>query len=138
MPASTWEALVSHVRDPADLKRLADSAKARLLYCYAIPLYRHASDDGIAVGWLARLLVRRGDLDEAMQILRTRADVGDWYAADQLAGLLLERGDVDELRARATPATGPPPGGLPTGWLSAGTWTRPCRSCSPATASAAA
>ena len=46
VPASTWDALLSHIRDPADAARLADSAEGRLLYCYAIPLYRHAADAG--------------------------------------------------------------------------------------------
>ena len=43
---------------------------------------------------LAWLLRERGDLDEAEQILRARADAGDWYAARQLARLLRERGEV--------------------------------------------
>ena len=47
------------------------------------------------------LLVERGDLDEAAQFLRARADVGDLIGAWRLAGLLSERGDVDGLRARA-------------------------------------
>jgi hypothetical protein len=73
-PASTWDALISHVRDPADTARLADSAKNRLLYCYAIPLYRHATDAGdpIAAAELADLLARRGDLAG----LRVLADAG--------------------------------------------------------------
>ena len=40
VPASTWDAVLSHIRDPADAARLADSARSRLLYRYAIPLYR--------------------------------------------------------------------------------------------------
>ena len=81
VPASTWDAVLSHVRDPADAARLADSARNRLLYCYAIPLYRHA------------------------------ADAGDGHAAWQLAGLLDERGDLDEADCAPgpTPATGRPP-----------------------------
>ena len=46
VPASTWDAILSHIRDPADAARLADSARNRLLYRYAIPLYRHAADAG--------------------------------------------------------------------------------------------
>ena len=42
VPASTWDAVLSYVDDPADAARLADSARHRLLYRYAIPLYRHA------------------------------------------------------------------------------------------------
>ena len=107
MPASTWEAALSHLHDPADTTRLADSAANRLLYCYAIPLYRHAADAGdrAAAYRLAGLLAQRGDLDEAEQILRARADAGDEHAAGQLTDLLTDRGDPDEaeqiLRARA-------------------------------------
>ena len=107
VPASTWDAILSHIRDPADAARLADSARDRLLYRYAIPLYRHAADagDGYAAVWLVGLLARRGDLDEAVQILRARADADDRDAVVLLAGLLARRGDLDGaaqiLRARA-------------------------------------
>jgi hypothetical protein len=95
MPASTWDAVLGHLRDAADAARLADSARNRLLYRYAIPLYRQAA-------WrLADLLAGRGDLDEAVQILRTRAEAGDEEAGGQLISLLAERGDLDGLRARA-------------------------------------
>ena len=158
--ASTWDAVLSHLHDPTDAARLADSARDRLLHRYAIPLYRHAADtgdehaarqlarllawrgdlDGLRAradtgdgeaAWqavraagkarrpgrgraaadvgheypalieLAGLLERRGDLDEAEQMLRARADADDWDAAGQLAELLERRGDLDELRARA-------------------------------------
>ena len=122
-PASTWDALLIHVHHPADARRLAGSARNRLLYRYARPLYRYAGDvraagplavlladrgdleglraradagDGYAAARLAVLLADRGDLDEAEQILRARADVGDRYAATQLAVLLADRGDLDE------------------------------------------
>ncbi len=103
VPASTWEALVSHIGDPADAARLADSARNRLRYRYAISLYRHAADAGEfrAASRLAMLLVGRGDLDEAEQILRAQADAGDGFAAERLAELLADRGNLDELRARA-------------------------------------
>ena len=99
VPASTWEAILSYIHDPADTTRLADSARSRLLYGYAIPLYRHAADAGnaSAASRLARLLAERGDLDE----LRARADAGDWNSASRLARLLAAHGDLDELRARA-------------------------------------
>jgi TIR domain len=132
VPASTWDALLSHVRDPDAAARLANSAAGRLLYRYAIPLYRHAVNagdmlasmplagllarsgdlDGLRAGadagdWqapmvLAGLLAEHGDLDE----LRTRADAGDWYAASRLALLLAERGDLDGLRTRADAGDG--------------------------------
>ena len=69
VPVSTWDAILSHVRDPADTAWLADSASRRLLYRYAIPLYRRA------------------------------ADAGDTDAAEQLTSLLAEQGDIDGLRA---------------------------------------
>ena len=99
VPASTWIALLSQIRDPVDAVRLAGSAAGRLLYCYAIPLYRLAADagDARAADELARLLAKRGDLDE----LRARAGAGDQSAARQLDLVLAERGDLDELRARA-------------------------------------
>ena len=99
VPASTWDAALAHISDTADTARLADSARDRLLYRYAIPLYRHAADTGDELAALAAggLLAERGDLDE----LRTRADTGDGSAAWSMAELLAERGDLDELRTRA-------------------------------------
>jgi hypothetical protein len=98
VPADTWDALSSHVTDPADAGRLARSAEDRLLYCYAIPLYQRAVgnvEDKYAVQQLARLLVKRGDLDGAERILRSSADAGHDSAREQLADLLLERSDLD-------------------------------------------
>src|SRR5271165_5442951 len=97
VPASTWDAILSHIRDPADTTRLADSARSRLLYRYAVPLYRHAANvgDEHAARRLADLLAGRGDLDGAAQVLRARADAGDEHAAWRLAGLLEQRGDLD-------------------------------------------
>ena len=101
VPGSTWDALLSHIRDSGDAAVLAASAEDRLLYCYAIPLYQRATGDRYAVMRLATLLAGRragrGDLDE----LRTRADAGDKEAAERLAHLLAVRGDLDELRTRA-------------------------------------
>ena len=99
VPASTWDAILSQIRDSADATRLAHSAANRLLYRYAIPLYRHAADagDGFAAGWLAWLLAKAGDLDG----LQARADAGDRLAAGRLAELLAEAGDLDGLRTRA-------------------------------------
>jgi hypothetical protein len=99
VPASTWDAILSDIRDPADTTRLADSARDRLLYRYAIPLYHHAADAGDEDGarQLALHLAGRGDLDG----LRARADDGDGAAALRLALVLVERDDLDGLRARA-------------------------------------
>jgi len=103
VPASTWDAVLSYIRDPADAVRLADSATNWLLYRYAIPLYRRAAEAGEekAAARLAGQLVRRGDVEE----LRARADAGDEKAAWWLADLLAERRDLDGaiqlLRAQA-------------------------------------
>src|SRR5215469_16109160 len=48
LPASIWDALLDHVGDPADTARIAHSAMGRLLYSYAVPLYRYAADAGDA------------------------------------------------------------------------------------------
>ena len=138
VPASTWDAVLSHIRDPADAARLADSARDRLLYRYAIPLYRHAADagDGDAAWRLAELLAERGDLDEATDTARPgrRRRRGCRLAAGQL---LAERGDLDEagriLRARADAGDGQPPGGWPSCWPSAATWTGCAPGPTPAT-----
>jgi thioredoxin-like negative regulator of GroEL len=101
VPASAWDAILAHITDPDDITRLADSARIRLLYRYATPLYRHAADAGDNARWLAELMAQRGDLGEAAQILRALAGAGDRAAAQQLARLLAWRGGPDELRAQA-------------------------------------
>ncbi len=104
VPASTWDAILSHVRDPADTARLADSARSRLLYRYAIPLYRHAADAGDRVCYPSRW----PSCWSAAAIWTGRAQVlcvGDKYAAQRVVQLLTDRGDLDGaaqvLRARA-------------------------------------
>lgn len=103
VPASTWDAVLSHVSDPADAARLADSASSRLLHRYAVPLYRYAADAGDKdAAWeLVRLLAGRGDLDEAARIMRGRVDAGEWGAEARRADLLADVGDLDGLRALA-------------------------------------
>jgi hypothetical protein len=114
VPASTWDAALSYIRDPADTARLANSARNQLLYRYAIPLYRHVADAGYEfVAWrLAELLAQRGDLDGAVQILRSQADTGDGNAAWRLAELLAQHGDLDRLRSRADAGDGDAAGRL--------------------------
>lgn len=94
VPATTWRAFIAHTSDHGDLARLANSAKARLLYGYATPLFRRLADagDGLAAMQLAWLLERQGHLDE----LRARADTGDRFAAWQLADLLVEHDHIDD------------------------------------------
>ena len=98
VPASTWDAVLSHIRNPADADRLAGSAESRLLHRHAIPLLQLAADagDGDAAEWLAELLADRGDLDQAEQILR--AGAGN---VERLAELLTQQGrreEADRLR----------------------------------------
>ena len=60
---------------------------------------RADAGDYRAARWLPEVLARRGDLGEAAQVLRARADNGgfcDWMTAEVLAELLAERGDLDE------------------------------------------
>ena len=99
VPASTWNAILGHTRNPDDAARLADAARDRLLYRYAKLLYQHALDAGytVAAERLAYLLGECWDLDG----LRARADTGDEHAAWNLAWRLAIREDLDELRARA-------------------------------------
>ena len=135
VPASTWDAFIGHVRDPADAARLADSARNRLLYRYAIPLYRYAADAATARRQLlARLLADRDDYAarrpappppwSSPKWSPKMKPVGDW----RVAGLLADRGDLDELRAPGpTPAIGPLLCGWPGCWPTVVTWT----SCAP-------
>jgi hypothetical protein len=99
VPASTWDALLRHIHDPVDTARLARSAESQLLYRYAIPLYRHAADigNGFAAGQLAELLARRGDLEEAEQIVLALADADSSAAVwlDALLGALQDLADAD-------------------------------------------
>ena len=97
VPVSTWDAILSHVRDPADAARLADSARNRC--CMTMPSRCTVALPTPATapppcGWLTCCL-SAGDLDE----LRARADAGDGAAALRLADLLVERGDLDGPRA---------------------------------------
>ena len=103
LPASTWDSVLSYIRDPADATRLADSARSRLLYGCATSLYRSAAEAGdrYAAKALVDLLERGDDLDELLQALRSLADAGDPKAAKRLVELLAWRGDLDGLRARA-------------------------------------
>ena len=100
MPASTWDALLSHLHDPADAAAaLADIAQDRLLYRYSIPLYRRAADAGdeTAAWMLAELLADPNQTENAM---RARAEAGDGEAARLLAGLLAQRSQIEEASDR--------------------------------------
>ena len=58
--------------------------------------------DGRALGKLADLMYKRGDLDG----LRAQVVTGNPWAASRLADLLHKRGDLDGLRARADAGPG--------------------------------
>ena len=103
VPASTWDAILSHIRDPADAARLADSAMNRVLYRYAILLYRHA------------------------------ADAGDGAAAWMLTSCWPGGGIWTSCAPGPTPATGMLPGGWPICWPGAATWTSCAPGLMPAT-----
>ena len=128
-PGSTWDSVLSCIHDPADAARLAESAKARLLYRYAIPLYQYAADHGNedAGELLANLLEVCEDLDG----LRARADVGDGDAPRRWSGCWPSAVTWTGCAPGPTPATGMPPGGWPSCWPGARTWTGPSRYCAP-------
>ena len=106
VPASTWDAILSHVGDPADAVRLADSASNRELYHYAIPLYRRA------------------------------ADAGDWERRPACwSGCWPSAATWTNCAPGPTPATGSPPRGWLTCWPSAATWTNCAPGPTPATGS---
>ncbi|MEV4350616.1 hypothetical protein AB0J83_39670 [Actinoplanes sp. NPDC049596] len=75
VPHAAWQALVTHLRRPDDLRRLAAGAAARLRYHYAEgALTRLALEfgDRRAAVELADLLVRQDRFTEAAEILRRR------------------------------------------------------------------
>ncbi len=77
VPHEAWQALITHLRRPEDLRRLATSAVVRLRFCYAEPaLARLAGEfsDGRAATELADLLIRQDRLEEATKVLRRRLD----------------------------------------------------------------
>lgn len=103
VPHGAWQALVSGVGNPADLRRLADGALARLRYCYAERALTRLVDeygDRAAAIELAELLIRQGHFERAVDVLRR------WLAADprnRMAGSHLARTQdlwqrVEELR----------------------------------------
>ncbi len=88
VPHEAWVALVTRVDRPADLRRLANSATARLRYRYSEPaLARLVGEfgDGTAATELAELLVRQDRFAEAMDALRRqlavdpRDDLVGWH-----------------------------------------------------------
>ena len=101
-PDSLWMALVTHVRDSDDLRRLAGTALARLRYRYAERALHKLwqMGDRAVVEQLVALLRRQDRLGEAIAL----ADI--WVAADPsdqprrvlLAGLFKVQQRAEELR----------------------------------------
>ncbi len=77
VPDEAWQAFVRGVDSPADLRRLADAAMARMRFCYAEPALRRLAtdgDDARAATELADLLIRQNRFEEAVAVLRRRLD----------------------------------------------------------------
>ncbi|MDP9792119.1 hypothetical protein J2S43_000631 [Catenuloplanes nepalensis] len=125
-PDSLWEALLAHVTNPDDLRRLSVSAQARMRYRYAEAALRRLPElNDLATLDLTDLLVRQDRLHEARVLLAQRIavspsdDLRDRYdklvnlmrRADQVrsrpgvtaavTGLLADFGRADLLRERA-------------------------------------
>jgi hypothetical protein len=77
VPHHAWDALVTNLSRPEDLRRLASSANARLRYRYAeraLARLVNEFDDGKAAAELADLLIRQDRFDRAVEVLRRRLD----------------------------------------------------------------
>ena len=103
IPHEAWYALVTRLRRPEDLRRLAAAATARLRYHYAEgALTRLVAEfaDGRAAVELADLLVRQDRLGDARQVLgdRVAAFPEDELAVTKLAQVHKLRRRVDEVR----------------------------------------
>jgi hypothetical protein len=113
IPASAWEAVLGHLTNTDDLVQVAESASARLLYRYAVPLYRRAADAGnraAADQWV----ILTGD-PSGVADLGARANDDDAFggdvtaeeAAQSLGQALVRLGDLDRLRAQFRPTAVP-------------------------------
>lgn len=106
VPDAAWRALIERAGDPADLRRLANSATARLRHCYAeLALERLAREfqHAAAATELADLLVGQGRFERAVEILNRHlaANPGDRFTQGHLerTNELWQR--VDDLRPAA-------------------------------------
>ncbi|MBF9129632.1 hypothetical protein I0C86_11755 [Plantactinospora sp. S1510] len=68
-------------------------------------LRAEVSENREAALWLAALLARTDRVEEAVTLLRDRADAGDWEAGGDLSALLLKHRRVDDLRAEVRAGT---------------------------------
>jgi hypothetical protein len=78
IPHEAWEALVTRLSRPSDLRRVADGATARMRYRYAeMALDRLVREfgDGLAASELADLLARQDRFEDALDALRHRLSV---------------------------------------------------------------
>jgi len=98
VPASAWDAFLSHITDQGDTARLALSAAERALYRYAIPLYRRAADAGSsdAMFGLGYLVHSQGNADQAEWWYRKAAEAGHFGAMTNLAVLLRDQGRPEQ------------------------------------------
>jgi hypothetical protein len=106
VPKAAWEALVTRLRRPDDLRRVAASAIARLRLRYAesalTRLAEEFEDDKAAIE-LADLLVRQDRFDRATEILRARieTDSPDLVVTRRHLDLQQLRRRVQEIRPPA-------------------------------------
>jgi hypothetical protein len=115
VPHHAWQALVTSLRRQEDLRRLANSALARLRYCYAEPALTRLVDEfdeGRAAAELVDLLVRQDRLEQAVDVLRRRLEA---HPQDRLASRKLSHVQdlwqrVDKLRPPTVPRTRGIPG----------------------------
>ncbi|MGI5243386.1 hypothetical protein [Dactylosporangium sp. CA-139066] len=103
LPSTVWQALVTY-HHPDDTSSLADNAYRRDEPVHAITLYTagaEPSDLSAAVRLLGLLKEHGHAADHVLQLLRTRAEAGNWLASEHLDALLAQQGHVEELRTRA-------------------------------------
>ena len=106
VPHEAWHAFIKRLRNPADLRRLADAALTRMRYCYAEPALERLVgefDDGHAATELADLLIGQDRFAAAVDVLRRRLDANP---RDRTIGERLSRTQelwqrVDDLRPAA-------------------------------------
>lgn len=127
VPAGAWDAILAHLSDTDDVLSVAESASARLLHRYAVPLFRRAADAGHRKA-TDQWVVHVGD-PAGIEDLRARArydsyDNEDSYdsdttfdnreafevATESLAEALVRLGELDRLREMFRPTARFEPG----------------------------
>jgi transcriptional regulator with XRE-family HTH domain len=106
VPDSAWRALIARADNPADLRRLANSATARLRHCYAkLALERLAREfnHAAAATELADLLIGQDRFEPAVEILSRHlaANPSDRFTGRHLARTRELWQRVDDLRPAA-------------------------------------